>query len=44
MSEELIVPYNINNILITEKDIKMLFAKYDMNIDVKNIIIIFLHI
>jgi ribonuclease-3 len=37
MSEELIVPYNINNILITEKDIKMLFAKYDMNIDVKNI-------
>lgn len=37
MSEELIVPYNINNILITEKDIKMLFAKYDLPIEVKDI-------
>lgn len=37
MSEELIVPYNINNILITETDIKKLFAKYDLEIDVKNI-------
>jgi len=37
MAEEIIVPYNINNILITEKDIKILFAKYNLDIQVKNI-------
>jgi ribonuclease-3 len=37
MTEELIIPYNINNILITEKDIKMLFAKYNLDINVQNI-------
>lgn len=37
MADEIIVPYNINNILISEEDIKMLFKKYDINIDVKNI-------
>ena len=37
MSEELIVPYNINNILITENDIKKLFAKYNLEINVKDI-------
>jgi len=34
---EIIIPYNINNILITEADIKRLFAKYDLNIIVKDI-------
>ena len=37
MSEEVIIPYNINNVLITKEDIKMLFSKYDINIDVNNI-------
>ena len=35
--EEVIVPFNINNFLITKKDIKMLFAKYNLNIDVNDI-------
>ena len=37
MLEELIVPYNINNILITKDDIKILFQKYNLDIEVKNI-------
>jgi dsRNA-specific ribonuclease len=37
MLEELIVPYNINNILITKDDIKILFQKYNLEIEVKNI-------
>ena len=37
MTEEIIIPYNINNVLITEDDIKTLFKKYDLNINVKNI-------
>jgi len=37
MSEELIIPYNKNNILITEDNITMLFQKYDLDINVKNI-------
>ena len=37
MTEEVIIPYNINNVLITEKDIKTLFEKYDLDINVKNI-------
>ena len=37
MTEEIIIPYNINNVLITEDDIKTLFKKYDLDINVKNI-------
>lgn len=37
MTEEIIVPYNINNVLISKDDIKMLFKKYDLDIEVKNI-------
>ena len=37
MSEEVIIPYNINNVLITEEDIKTLFKKYNMDIKVINI-------
>lgn len=37
MSEEVIIPYNINNILITKDDIKMLFKKYNLDIEVNNI-------
>ena len=37
MSEEVIIPYNINNVLITAEDIKTLFKKYEMDIEVKNI-------
>ena len=37
MSDEIIIPYNINNVLITEQDIKLLFRKYDIDIDVINI-------
>ena len=36
-SEEIIIPYNINNVLITKNDIKTLFKKYDLNIEVNNI-------
>lgn len=35
--EELLVPYNINNILITENDIKDMFNKYDIVVNVNNI-------
>lgn len=37
MTEDVVVPYNINNVLITEDDIKILFGKYDINIIVKDI-------
>lgn len=37
MTDEPVIPYNINNILITNDDIKMLFKKYDISIDVKDI-------
>ncbi len=37
MSEEIINPYNINNVLITASDIKALFKKYDLDINVNNI-------
>lgn len=37
MSEEVIVPYNINNVLITKEDMKTLFKKYDLDIEVKDI-------
>lgn len=37
MTEDVVVPYNINNVLITEDDIKILFGKYDLNIVVKDI-------
>ena len=37
MSNDIIVPYNINNILISKEDIKMLFKKYDIDIEVKDI-------
>jgi len=37
MTEEIIVPYNINNVLITSDDIKILFKKFDMDIQVKDI-------
>ena len=37
MNDDIIVPYNINNILISENDIKILFKKYDMDISVNNI-------
>lgn len=37
MSDEIIIPYNINNVLITNEDIKKLFQKYNLDIDVKNI-------
>jgi ribonuclease-3 len=37
MSEEVIIPYNINNVLITKEDIKMLFSKYSIDIEVNNI-------
>ena len=33
--EEIIVPFNVNNVLITKEDIKALFKKYDLEIDVK---------
>ena len=37
MTEEIIIPFNINNVLITNEDIKILFQKYDIEIDIKNI-------
>jgi ribonuclease-3 len=37
MTDEPVIPYNINNILITNDDIKMLFKKYDIHIDVNDI-------
>jgi ribonuclease-3 len=38
MPDEIIIPpYNINNILITKEDIKLLFNKYDIEINIKNI-------
>jgi ribonuclease-3 len=39
MTEEVIIPYNINNILISEDDIKILFKKYnlDLNNPIKDI-------
>jgi len=39
MTEEIIVPYNISNVLISDDDIKTLFKKYDLDneINVKNI-------
>ncbi len=37
MTQEIISPYNQYNQLITKKDIKELFKKYDLNIDVNNI-------
>ena len=38
MPDEIIIPpYNINNILITKEDIKILFNKYDIEINIKNI-------
>jgi len=35
--EEIIVPFNVNNVLITKEDIKALFKKYDLEIDVKSL-------
>jgi len=35
--EEVIVPFNINNVLITKEDIKMLFKKYDLDMTVNKI-------
>jgi ribonuclease-3 len=35
--DEVIVPYNINNVLITERDIQTLFKKYNLEIKVNNL-------
>ena len=37
MTDEIIIPYNINNVLITKEDIKVLFKKYDIDVNIKNI-------
>lgn len=37
MSDDIIIPYNINNVLITENDIKTLFNKYGLDINVNDI-------
>jgi ribonuclease-3 len=37
MTEDIIVPFNINNVLISSDDIKILFKKYDLDIDIKDI-------
>jgi len=34
---EVKIPYNINNVLINKDDIKNLFKKYDLDINVNNI-------
>ena len=41
--EEVIIPFNINNVLITKEDIKMLFAKYHLEINTDNINIQYYH-
>lgn len=35
--DDLVVPYNISNILIIDKDIKDLFIKFDLDVNVKDI-------
>ncbi len=37
MSDEIIIPYNINNVLISKDDIKLLFQKYDLELEVNDL-------